>query len=1102
MEGSIGKIFLRYNVLHLSIFDLVEGPHLMTDYFLNSLRHPFILPHVTRRQISLWILPGARKEQILRLAKVNWVNIWNVGETEDFSSLLEQSGSSRTPIIVETADKDVREFSPQKFIRIYKSSRDKAAFSEQMMAFRDMQLKSLVSSATGLLVFVGPIQSNVDEISWVREIAPHLVLLASEGDVSLDESRLPPIFVWNADLDLLAIELGEGERKLDSLTANLKDAHGIHIDGDLLEAIEESWTFFTADKISAQEITQENFDRFLNGEPEWSAFATGIAYSRRFEDRTVENEDSPHVNITTTLSEHVLQKVSQLELGESDPRDSIRQIRIFSELGSGTTIGLRNAAMSVAQMGYPVLISKPHVTNLIPKTVEIFLINVQDSWRTFRKGKGKGTGNLPFVIFIDKDVDEEGAPQRLSHVLSSAGREAVIVRAFERSRDEIDRAKGVLVLHAEVTEAETVELGEHLRQFAAHYNLSPVPTLEEWKAYHAGLTYMLRHDAYDYTDTEEISHLFLIGIQPFIYERISDLNSLEQYFFQKWDQICDSSLKSLVQILAAAGHYNLSIPYDVLRRVEQLDLTKLETSPTDQYRILDSFLEWHNEGMSTRNWYLRVRHPLIGRLLSRTIDPLEGNSPYRPLLPLLRDLTTKEEDVWFAEMLVAKAGKSFKRYSPSFSLETDTTLQRAARAFFTTIPEFLKDTSRVLHHHEARYHMHVIHACIEALKNPHTTTLNIDQVRAILEEEYYSARILLEKAVKIPSNYEADKNVYNTFALLLFDYADVAVDQKGNTQTDLFINRFAEAIDLQEQAIDEDPTDGLARYQFVNRIFQSIPNSDLSDEDKLELYARAELRFQELLKLHQERRVRNIDPVDAEIQLSTLYNEYHAAMEKFPSSSKALKDFEVKNPEAGIFLKIREALGPKSLPDGFDKADIADSLRNLRHDLSEVSTKTTRGILYLYRLYTEDPKGRLEFENRLKILHELKQKSYEKYFSYWHDEAALLCQIDNLQAGASRFRELRQFRKNARQHWLWLNERVLLSKDGSGNLREMTLVVSEPGEGWANFQNTDIRLKFQPYQFPEMKRGQAFAGFVRFTLNGMQVVSRQFAEADLSAMRL
>jgi hypothetical protein len=318
----------------------------------------------------------------------------------------------------------------------------------------------------------------------------------------------------------------------------------------------------------------------------------------------------------------------------------------------------------------------------------------------------------------------------------------------------------------------------------------------------------------------------------------------------------------------------------------------------------------------------------------------------------------------------------------------------------------------------------------------------------------------------------------------------------------LFLDRFAEAIDLQEKAIAYDPTDGLSRYQFIHQIFQSIPESLLENDEKLALYARAELRFQELVRLHQERRVRNIDPVDVEIQLSTLYDAYHSAIAQIPSATEVIERFIVKDPEAGIRLAIRNLLENVPINQGFKDVELAEQLREFRSALLDVPKKTARGLLYLYRLYTDDTKGRLEFSDRLKILHELKQQSFEQYLPHWHDEAALLCQLDNLDAGAAQFRELRAFRRNQTPLWFWVEERALLSRVQPGDLREMIFIVRDPDAGWVEFQNTRIRIKYQPYQFPEYKRGYAFSGFVRFNLDGMQAVTRKLAETDLTAMGL
>jgi hypothetical protein len=498
---------------------------------------------------------------------------------------------------------------------------------------------------------------------------------------------------------------------------------------------------------------------------------------------------------------------------------------------------------------------------------------------------------------------------------------------------------------------------------------------------------------------------------------------------------------------------------------------------------------------------LRIRHPIIGRLLSRTIDPLEGDVPYKPLIQILRKLTTKDDDLWFAGSLVSHVGKYFKRRAQGFSLETDTPMQRAARGIFSAIPRILKETNRALMHHEARYHMHVLHACIDALAHLHTTTLKKDEIEKVLMDEYSLAKNLLEGALAIDDPSEPEKYILNTLALLNFNFAAAA----SNTSKE-FAERFSKGVDLQEDAIGYDPVEALARYQFVREIFQQVPSGSWTDVEKLELYARAELRFQELIKIVKEDALKNIDPVDAEIQIAQLFEMYRDAMSRFPNVTALVREFKVQSPESGISLGVRKALGELSLREGFARGELLLSLRELRCELESVSDKSARGLLLLYRMFVDDPEGRVQYQKRLSILAELKIRSQQQYLPYWHDEAALLCQLDNLERGAARFAELRSFRRGQRVaqqwQWFWVNERALLRKDGTPNLRQVALTVKDAVNGIAEFRGTGIRIRYQPYQFPELKEREVFPAFIRFTLSGMQAVSEPLAETDLEAMGL
>lgn len=1020
-----------------------------------------------------------------------WSNVWCVDSTVNFSDLAAKENTEKRFIEIDKYNENIIDFPANEFTRLFNFPINNEGQSSQSTELNRLSLKGLVSSVVGLIIVIGPLNSeNIDDILLIRERAPQLSVLVvpqNEGD-SIPSIVAENALVWSGGLEALLSEMQSVKPK-EGLHLNLKDCESFELDARCVEQIESCWTLLDARKTELSSISQETFDAFLNGQPVWGVFTAGGCYQRLLVDKLLTTEThGQKVNLTDV----VLSTASELEASEFDPRNLTRQIRIFSEQGSGTTTCLRNAGVQVARAGYPVILTNPQVNNLKPEAVIDMIVHVQDEWRRGVGDRRDSRGNLPFIIFIDRDVDEQIA-SHLARAIGSLSRETVFIRAYERDREEIDRATDVLTLHAEVTETEAIGLGAHLRNFAQRYNLKPIPSDDEWKAYHSGLTHMLRHEIGGIGANDDVPHLLLIGIQPFIAERVRDSNTLEQYYFKHWDQIEDDNVKELVEIIAAAGVYNLSIPYDVLRRSKELDLTKLEKGGKEELRKIDLFIDWQNNGFLTKNWYLRVRHPILGRLLSRSIDPIEGDVPYRKLLPLLKELGTKEDDLWFAEALITKSAKQFKRAAPSFSLETDTPLQRAARAFFSAIPEYVRKYSRVIRHHEARYHMHVIHACLSALTSPATTTLSERQVRSVLEGEYEVARKLLEDARDIESKFEPIKNVYNTSAALFFDIADVM-----ETPSDA-LEQFKEAMDMQEAAIAEDPIDAMSRYQFVHRILQSLQTQELSDDEKLKIYSRAAARYDELVHLYEERRLRNIDPIDAEIQIGKLQQEYSRALSQIPDAENKIRKFIAKEPEAGAILSCFRCLNGKSVREGFSDAKIADELRKIRDELDAVESKNSRSILFLYRLYTEDPLGRIDFDSRLRLLGELKRVSPNEYLPYWHDEAALLCQVDNLVAGSAKFRELRAFRQNARSSWYWLNERVLLEHSSP---RKMTFVVSDEMNGWAHFQSTNVLIKFQTNQFPGLKKQHAFSGYVRFTLAGMQVVSQQYAEADIASMGL
>jgi hypothetical protein len=281
---------------------------------------------------------------------------------------------------------------------------------------------------------------------------------------------------------------------------------------------------------------------------------------------------------------------------------------------------------------------------------------------------------------------------------------------------------------------------------------------------------------------------------------------------------------------------------------------------------------------------------------------------------------------------------------------------------------------------------------------------------------------------------------------------------------------------------------------------RGIESEYLGDRDRsIELIARAELRLVELNRLHTENRWKNINPVEAQKQLGTLFFT-HDRLLKLLKIESGGSTYLAKHPEAHIFLKIRALIGQENIEDVFQDSEKSIEIRRLRNEMLALQNRTSLSDVYLYRLFLSDPEGRFDFETRLTILDKIKLEDRDLFLQFWHDEAALYCQTNKLDIGARKLRELGQFRRNNREQWFWLNEKALLSIENPREARELVLEVTDPYNGWAEVRGTEIRVKYQPWQFSEMQRRQPFKSHIRITLNGLQAVPEDRIENDLEDM--
>jgi hypothetical protein len=198
---------------------------------------------------------------------------------------------------------------------------------------------------------------------------------------------------------------------------------------------------------------------------------------------------------------------------------------------------------------------------------------------------------------------------------------------------------------------------------------------------------------------------------------------------------------------------------------------------------------------------------------------------------------------------------------------------------------------------------------------------------------------------------------------------------------------------------------------------------------------------------------------------------------------------------------MREIVGTDTLRRAFADPARAVQLRELRNTLREVEEKPGRSVLLLYKLYLNDPIGRLDFQARLDLLAEIERLSPDEYDPYRHDHAALFCQLGVFEPGAKLFHQIYAAREADPERWFWLNERVLLEKDGTvPKPKRFVVQVTDTRLGWAKFEKTSIRVKIQPRQFGELVVDQYVPVFIRFRLAGLQGVDERLARFDLESM--
>lgn len=964
---------------------------------------------------------------------------------------------------------------------LYDVGRDRSLTSAALLkARRAQELENLIEGWMGALVVVGG-ESN-ELAALLSALAPQVVIFhvpAAECDAYDAASAL-------------AKALKEAERHLDGhSTLDLKDAPGISVDPVFLTPLLDAWEILDREVIHPTlPITQGDFDAFLSGDRSWRALAAGAAAERGKICKTVKGS----VDLTALL----LRTVRRVDRSPLDPNEAVSRIRIFAEIGSGCTTLLRQAGLNIARAGYPVLITRPFARTLRPADVNKLIVQVQDAWARHRKGKGSGTGTLPFCLILDADVELAFQGESFVRSLSSnLNRKLVVITAHRRSRSEIDEARDALKLYARTTKPEILKIGKTLREFCTRWGLSPIPTDAEWDAYYSNFGRLRGHVPLPKGGIIETPALFLIGLYPFVRARVRDERSLSRYLYERWAAIEDLDRRRLIEILAVAAVYGCAIPIECLLRDEALFKTATSLTNKAAERVSDLFVEWASYGEHTRNWALHIRHPALGFLLVRALLPQEGRAPYSPLCPLLERMSGSAADVWLAEELTYRLGREFDSDAPRFSLESDTPIQEAARAFFEAIPDEVAHQSRVICHHHARYYVHLLHACLALISEPQSTALSPAVLRSTAERALDEADRLLQIARAITHSRERLSNILTTLAAASLRLSGILAggDFSGS------LKYLKNAVNLANDAVTDDIANGHAIFTYINciqKLFEAVDVEDIGASEAIRLFNSAEDRLQILIQLKDSRLWRNIEADEAEIAVHRLVNE-HIGLSQRLARSSLIKKQVVSSPTARAAITLREILNEKSLKEAFQNPRQAADLRNLREQLKESNTgEALHGLRYLLQLF--DPIGRFDFETRILLLDKMALARPDDYIHYLHDHAALAFQLEQVERSEELFSQIRRERVQNPNVWLWHNERIFVSRTQSGiEPREVVVRITDPLEGWATYDRR-AKVKIQPYQWGELRKGEYHNAFLRFRLTGLQAVDEKLASFDLETM--
>ena len=1055
---------------------------------------------MAKRECALWITQNTRQQDIDQARLIEWSLVLNgvPAEKRDYFANLASKPSWH---IVESTSKYAKchaERNIQQVLDIYRKS-DPETDDEFHRDQNAIELLGILRSTKGLLLVLGTPDQQFRR--RLQALAPkqQLLVIGDKGEAELHRSGSSDVATF-----LLQDFWRELRQRIDSdkigNRLNLKDAPDFEFDIGWVDKLGPGLKLLTAKDIQHNRVVnQEDFDSFLSGDFNLNAFGAGASADRGTFAR-IRSKDGLIQRIDPV--KHICNIVKELDRTETVPDVAMKSVIVFSEMGAGISTVLRQTAVELSRYGYPTIISNPRPEEIKAESLLQFIIDIQDNWARCNDGKGTSSGSLPVCILLDSDAEESTKKSKLVNLLSrDLNRKVVLVRVLQRSREEVDKAEEKIQIVANTSKEEILKIGKHLRNFCSERELQEIPSAPEWELYYSGFSRKFQNHANVKNQTSEYTpHLFLVAIHPFVKERVRDERSLSRYLYGSCESIGDEKVRRLVELVAEAGFYGISLPFECLikQKIYELYLSRKNSNSKDDERVFDSFVTWNRyKHFDSSSWSLYARHPAICGMLLNMTAPRYASAPYTNLAELLNNLTGSYADTWLCEAVASGVGRWLGNAEQEFGIEYETPRQRASRELFEAMPETIVMGSRFICHQYARFHIHVLRTCRRKLENPQSTILTIDELVFIAKERLQQANQFVDQALDICNSGEKISNVLTSLGSATGRLADALRKFDQDTARDLDKN----AIRLGTQAVSSDIANGHALHSVITNLQNSILSGMNTLEVDLKYFLKAEDYLQNLCSLHANMQWRNSDEIDAELSISQLLKNQNKTAGIVKQNFQE-HELVLRNRISLFIVHMRTILKGKTLRDGFLDKNSTEDLRQLRADIETYRDRNAMELSILYRLYLEDYETRFDFETRLQIIEDIIKRDLEYSEVFMHDRAALLCQVGEFGSAREVFCKIKELRSTDPGKWFWKNEKILI--DNSTNpvcAKKVVVTVTDQIGGWGSLDGESGNfVKIQPRQFGNISKNLPIECYLKFGLTNLQAIDKRMAKQNMLAL--